>query len=85
MTSIRRSGLTDLEELIVNNMDMENIKKWLKIAAIFVYCFIAVIASAGAMNRGYETHEWIYFVAGVVNLILATYMAFREYKKSQEG
>jgi cbb3-type cytochrome oxidase subunit 3 len=66
-------------------MDMENIKKWLKIVAIFLYCFIAVIASAGAMNRGYETHEWIYFVAGGVNLILAIYTAYREYKKSQEG
>jgi hypothetical protein len=64
---------------------MENIKNWLKIVAIFLYCFIAVIASAGAMNHGYEAREWIYFVAGGVNLILAIYTAFREYKKSQEG
>lgn len=66
-------------------MDMENIKKWLEIAAIFVYCFIAVIASAGAMNYGHTAHEWLYTVAGVINLILAIYTAYREYKKSQEG
>ena len=66
-------------------MDMENIKKWLKIVAIFLYCFIAVIASAGAMNHGYQTGEWLYFVAGAFNLIIAIYTAYREYKKSQEG
>lgn len=61
---------------------MENIKNWLKIVAIFLYCFIAVIASAGAMNYGHTNGEGIYMAMGGLNLIAGIWTAYKVYRNT---
>lgn len=63
---------------------MENIKKWLKILAIFAYAFVVVVASAGAMNHGHTNGEGIYMAMGGLNLIAGIWTAYKAYHKTQE-
>lgn len=59
---------------------MENIKKWLKILAIFAYAFVVIVASVGAMNYGYTDGEGIYMTMGGLNLIAGIWTAYKAYK-----
>lgn len=59
----------------------ETLKRWAKIVAIFLYAFVVIIASSGAMNYGHTTDQNIYMVMGVINLLLGGYSAYRAWKQ----
>lgn len=59
-----------------------DIKPTLRLFALLVYVVVAIIASAGAMNYGVDSKEWIYTVAGVINLLIAGYTAIKHIKNN---
>lgn len=76
MTSYRLSQITD------NPLSFNNMKKALKLIALFAYIGAVILASAGAMNYAHETSQTIYTVAGVINLLFGGYNAFKEIKNN---
>lgn len=54
-----------------------DIKPTLRLFALLVYVVVAIIASVGAINYGVDSKEWIYTVAGVINLLIAGYTAIK--------
>ena len=73
MTSYRLSQITD---------NLFNMKKALKLIAMFAYIGAVIIASVGAINYGVDSAEHIYTVAGVINLLFGGYNAFKEIKNN---
>lgn len=53
------------------------IKPTFRLFALLVYVVVAIIASVGAINYGIDSKEWIYTVAGVINLLIAGYTAIK--------
>lgn len=71
MTSYRLSQITD------NLLSHNNMKKALKLIALFAYIGAVILASAGAMNYAHETSQTIYTVAGIVNILLGAWNVYK--------
>ena len=71
MTSYRLSQIMD------NLLSFNNMKKALKLIALFAYIGAVILASVGAINYGVDSAEHIYTVAGVINLLIAGYTAIK--------
>lgn len=54
-----------------------NMKKALKLIALFAYIGAVILASAGAMNYAHETSQTIYTVAGIVNILLGAWNVYK--------
>ena len=71
MTSYRLSQITD------NLLSHNNMKKALKLIALFAYIGAVILASAGAMNYAHETSQTIYTIAGIVNILLGAWNVYK--------
>ena len=71
MTSYRLSQITD------NPLSFNNMKKALKLIALFAYIGAVILASAGAMNYAHETSQTIYTIAGIVNILLGAWNVYK--------
>ena len=48
--------------------------------AVLVYIIVCIIATAGAVNHGFKAHEYIFGVAGALNLIFAGLACWKIWK-----
>lgn len=60
----------------------QDIRPTFRLFAMLVYVVMTIIASVGALNYGVDSQEWIYTVAGIANLLLGGYTAFKEIKNN---
>lgn len=60
----------------------QDIRPTLRLFAMLVYVVVTIITSVGALNYGMDSTEWIYSVAGVINLLFGGYTAFKEIKNN---
>lgn len=55
-------------------------KKFITPYAVLVYFTACVIASSGAINHGFDNHEHIFSVAGILNLVFAGWTVWKIWK-----
>lgn len=48
--------------------------------AMLVYVLVFVMASAGAIQHGFDAHEHIFTVAGILNLIFGGWTAYKVWR-----
>ena len=60
----------------------QDIRPTFRLFAMLVYVVMTIITSVGALNYGMNSQEWIYTAAGIVNLLLGGYTAFKEIKNN---
>lgn len=65
---------------IMETYNARDIRPTLRLFALFIYLIVAIISSVGAINYGVDSKEWIYTVAGVINLLFAGYTAVKYIK-----
>ena len=64
---------------------MGTIKEWLKVLAIFVYVFLSIVCSAGAVNYGVTSANGWYIVSGVLCFAASLWVAYKFYKEGGNG
>ena len=58
----------------------QDIRPTFRLFAMLAYVVMTIIASVGALNYGFDSGEWIYTIAGAINLPIGVYTAFKEIK-----
>lgn len=48
--------------------------------AVLVYITVCIIATAGAVNYGFKAHEYVFAVAGALNLLFAGWTCWKIWK-----
>lgn len=67
-------------------MDMDKTMKSgiIKTFALLVYLIVCVIATAGAIQHGFDAHEHIFTFAGVANLAFAVWTLLKVWNGKKE-
>lgn len=58
-------------------------KKSLAMLATVAYLLAVVVASAGAITNGFANAQYFYAVAGIINVLVGGFIAFRFLQKGE--